>query len=95
LGFGACSFSAWLVVAGGVEGELAEDLAGGLVDDADVEVVDEHEDGLAGVGASDAMWCMRPARRSDRAPVLSTRSWRTRWWVPALDPRGAALGSSL
>ena len=29
-----------LVVAGGVQGELAEDLAGGGVDDGDVEVLD-------------------------------------------------------
>jgi hypothetical protein len=32
----------WLVAAGGVEGEVAEELAGGDVDDADVEVVDEE-----------------------------------------------------
>ena len=43
-----------LVVAGGVEGEVAEHFAGGGVDDADVEVVDEGEDGLGGVGAADA-----------------------------------------
>ena len=43
-----------LVAAGGVEGEAAEELAGGGVDDADVEVVDEEDDGLAGVGAADA-----------------------------------------
>jgi hypothetical protein len=43
-----------LVVAGGVEGEVAEDFAGGAVDDADVEVVDEHEHGAAGVGSADA-----------------------------------------
>ena len=44
----------WLVVAGGVEGEVADDLAGGVVDDADVEVVDEGDDGLVLVGAADA-----------------------------------------
>lgn len=44
-------FSGWsgwsaggLVVAGGVEGEVAENFAGGGVDDADVEVVDERDD---------------------------------------------------
>jgi hypothetical protein len=41
------------VVAGGVEGEVAEHIAGCGVDDA-VEVVDEHDDEGAGVGASDA-----------------------------------------
>jgi len=62
LGFGLLSFSGagagwlagWLVVGGGVEGEVAEDLAGGGVDDADVEVGDEEQDGGSGVGSSDA-----------------------------------------
>jgi len=48
------SFEAGLVAAGGVEGELAEHVAGGGVDDADVEVVDEHDDAFGGVGAADA-----------------------------------------
>jgi hypothetical protein len=43
-----------LVVAGGVEGEVSEQLAGGLVDDADLEVVDQEQDVGAGVGAADA-----------------------------------------
>jgi hypothetical protein len=43
-----------LVVAAGVEGELAEQLAGGCVDDADVQVLDEQQDGLAGVLAASA-----------------------------------------
>jgi DNA-binding SARP family transcriptional activator len=34
-----------VVAAGRVDGEGAEDFAGGGVDDADVEVVDEHDDG--------------------------------------------------
>ena len=38
-----------LVVAGGVEGELAEEFAGDGVDDPDVEVIDEFEDGGTGV----------------------------------------------
>lgn len=37
-----------------VEGEGAEEFAGGGVDDADVAVVDEREDGGSGVGSSDA-----------------------------------------
>ena len=41
-----------MVVLGGVEGVVAEDLAGGGVDDADVEVSDEHRDGGSGVGSS-------------------------------------------
>ncbi len=44
----ACAFAA------GVEGELAQELAGGGVDDADVQVMDEHQDAGSGVGPSDA-----------------------------------------
>lgn len=39
-----------MVVAGGVEGEVSEEFAGGGVDDADVEVLDQDDD----VGSSDA-----------------------------------------
>ena len=42
-----------MVVAGGVEGELAEELAVGG-GDADVEVLDEDQDWLAVVAAADA-----------------------------------------
>ena len=47
-------FAGGLVVAGGVDGEVAEEFAGGGVDDADVEVVDEDDDVGSGVGSSDA-----------------------------------------
>lgn len=53
VGFGPWSFLG-LVAACWVEGEVSEELAGGGVDDADVEVVDESDDGLSGVGAADA-----------------------------------------
>jgi hypothetical protein len=43
-----------LVVAGGVDGELAEEFAGGGVDDADVQVLDEQQDVGSGVGPADA-----------------------------------------
>src|SRR5687768_18364279 len=46
--------SGGLVVAGGVDGELAEELAGGGVDDADVQVLDEQQDVGSGVGPTDA-----------------------------------------
>ena len=58
--FAGCSSrgSGWaaggLVVAGGVEGEFAEEFACGGVDDADVEVLDEHQDAGSGVGPADA-----------------------------------------
>jgi hypothetical protein len=50
--FGAVSAfdAAWLVVAGGVEDEFADELAGVAVEDADVAVVDE--DGDFGAGAA-------------------------------------------
>jgi hypothetical protein len=43
----------WLVVAGGVEGQGAEDFSVG-VEDPDVERADEEQDSGAGVGAADA-----------------------------------------
>src|SRR5215472_9413569 len=43
-----------LVDAVRVEGELAEELAGGGVDDPDVEVLDEQQDVGSGVGSADA-----------------------------------------
>ena len=43
-----------LVVAGGVDDQFADELAGGGVDDADVQVLDEHQDGGPGVGPADA-----------------------------------------
>jgi hypothetical protein len=43
-----------LVVAVGVEGEFARELAGGSVDDPDVQVLDEHEHVGSGVGPADA-----------------------------------------
>ena len=58
--FAGCSFrgSGWaaggLVVAGGVEGEFAEEFAGGGVDDADVQVLHEEQDAGSGVGSADA-----------------------------------------
>ena len=41
-----------LVVDGWVEDELADELAGGGVDDADVAAVDQHQDGGSGVGSA-------------------------------------------
>jgi len=43
-----------LVVAAGVDGELAEQFSGGGVDDADLEVLDEQDDAGSGVGSADA-----------------------------------------
>ena len=43
-----------MVVAVGVDGELAEEFAGACVDDPDVEVLDEHPDGGPGEGSAHA-----------------------------------------
>ena len=44
----------WLVVAGRVDGQFADEFAGDGVDDADVQVVDEHQDRGPGVLAAGA-----------------------------------------
>ena len=44
-----------LVVAVRVEGELSEEFSGGGVDDADVEVLDDHEDLGVGVFAAEVL----------------------------------------
>ena len=43
-----------LVVPGGVEDEFAEQFAGGGVQDADVQILDQEQDVGSGVGAADA-----------------------------------------
>jgi hypothetical protein len=43
-----------LIVPGGVDVEVADEFAGGGVDDPDVEVADEHENAGSGVGSADA-----------------------------------------
>jgi hypothetical protein len=64
LGFGVFAWPGWargagwlagvLVVAVRVEGELAEEFAGGGADDPDVQVLDEEQDVGSGVGSADA-----------------------------------------
>jgi hypothetical protein len=43
-----------LVVAAGIDDQVAQDLAGGGVDDGDVQVLDEQDDVGSGVGSADA-----------------------------------------
>jgi len=87
-GVGSGWSAAGLVVAGGVEGEVAEEFAGVGVDDADVAVGDEHHDAGSGVfgtealtacdekrrlsGVSVAQWCCLTL--SD--PISSSTRWR-------------------
>jgi hypothetical protein len=48
LSYGAAWVPCGLVVAGRVEGEIAQELAGGGVDDADVQVLDVNRPGKSG-----------------------------------------------
>ena len=50
----ACDGVDGLVVAGGVDDQLAQQFAGGRVDHADLEVLDEQQDEGSGVGSADA-----------------------------------------
>jgi hypothetical protein len=43
-----------LVALGWVEDQVAEEFAGGCVDDADVQVLDQDDDAGSGVGSADA-----------------------------------------
>ena len=43
-----------MVVLGGVEGEVAEEFAGSGVDDGDLQVLDQEQDGGSGVGSAEA-----------------------------------------
>ncbi len=67
LGSGSSSlWAGWaaggLVVAAGVDGQVAEEFAGCGVDDPDVEVVDQHDHVGSGVGSSDADVVQAPGR---------------------------------
>ena len=53
-GWGSLWLAGGLVVAGRVEGQVAEQFAGGGVDDTDVQVLDEQQDVGSGVGSADA-----------------------------------------
>ena len=52
-----------MVVAVGVDGEFAKELAGGCVDDADVEVLDEQDDVGSGVDMPDPHRAVRDVLR--------------------------------
>jgi len=90
---GGAGWSAGALVAlGCVEGEFAEEFAGGGVDDADVEVVDQDEDAGSAVGSPDADG-VEPAivTEGDLAGLVDaarrTRAWESVAWWP-----GVALG---
>jgi hypothetical protein len=83
-----------LVAAGGVEGELSDELAD-EGDDADVETGDVEPRALAGVGAADAdvehlgVVAQRDAHRSSRGPwVMSACQHFEQRRFPTLPCRG-------
>ena len=80
-----------LVVASGVDDQLAQQLAGGRVDDADVEVLDEQQDGGSGVGSADTDVVEAPLTPRVTLPSASMRS-RSDAVVGVVACGGVALG---
>ena len=56
-------------------GQLAQDLAGGGVDDADVEVLDEEQDVGSGVGSADSDVVQASVVAQGEAPQVLRRSY--------------------
>ena len=63
----------WLVVPGGVEGQLAQQFAV-IGEDADVQVAYEDEHAGSGGTGTGPMWCRRLLWRRVITPELSMRS---------------------
>jgi hypothetical protein len=82
-----------LVVAVGVEGEFAEDLAGLTVDDDDVEVVDQESDGCAGVFGAEADVVEFPASAEADFPAAVDGGFAVRQCPSRLS--GAALARAV
>ena len=82
----------WAGSRGRVDRELAEEFAGGSVDDADVQVLNKHQDLRAGVGTAYAYVVELPADAGVSLPLASMRSVRTRSWVPTMQTPRVALG---
>ena len=81
-----------MVAALGVDGEGADDFAGGGVDDADVELVDEQDDAGSVEGSSEADVVDWPLMRRLTLPDWM-RSWRTRNSLSGWSLPGAGFGS--
>jgi len=76
-----------------VEDQFSQQLAGGRVDDPDLEVLDEQDGAGSGVGSADADVVRRLLCHSLTEPALSTRSRRTRSWVTgSVAGPGSAFG---
>jgi hypothetical protein len=78
------SVSPVLIVAGGIDGQLAQQFAGGGVDDVDVQVLDQQQDVGCGVGSADADVVQAAAQAQGDAAVLVNVVVRTRSWVSAV-----------
>lgn len=84
-----------LPVAAGVERQVAQELAGGGVDDADVQVLDEQQDMGSGAGPADAdVVELAGVAKGDGAGVSMVLA-RTRLWVSAVRSPGVALGRAV
>ena len=80
----------------GLRSEFSEEFAGGGVDDPDVEVVDEEDDGGSGVGSADADVVESAGDAEGDDSVVIDLSCRMRWWFsPARSAVGAGFGSGL
>ncbi len=77
-GCGLVRAAGGLAGASGVEGELAREFAGGGVDNADVEVLDEQDELGPGVGPAGADVVDRPRVRGVNVPLVSMMSAWTR-----------------
>jgi hypothetical protein len=90
---GSFECSGGLVVAAGVEGEFAQQFAGGRVDDSDLQVLDEQDDAGSSAGSADADVVQSAVVSQGDRPALSTVSCRIRSWVSrSLVGPGTALG---
>jgi len=76
---------------GGAGGEVAQQFAGGGVDDADVQV-DQEQDTGCGVGTAGAEVVEAPAVAQGDLAGASMRSVRMRSWVSLVRSPGVALG---
>ena len=79
-----------LVVLGGVEDQVAEEFAGGGVDDADVAVADKEQDAGSGVGPADAD-VVEPSAVAQGDGAMVVDAVRTR----VVGVGGAVAGSGL
>ena len=89
----SCWLGVFWVVAGGVEGELADDLTVAGSDDADVEVGDEHQDRDVCAAVAYVEVVELAAVAQGEFPNGSTVSWRTRKCASGVDGGSYGIGA--